>query len=117
MPVNRFGLVTSALVALFACSNHSRLEAERQRWAVQRRGLEDELDHLEERLLADQARVRFWQQMRERHESVSAVACTNLGRHAEGIARFDESQRQKRDALAKKNRMATRFSRTADTAR
>ena len=68
-------------------------------------------------MLADQAKVRFWQQMRERQESVSAVACANLGRHAEGIALFDEKQRQKRDALAKKNRVAARFVGTADTAR
>ena len=65
-------------------------------------------------MLADQARVRFWQQMRERHES---GGLTHLGRHAEGIALFDEKQRQKRDALAKKNRVAARFVGTADTAR
>jgi hypothetical protein len=117
MPVNRFGLVASALVVLGGCSSHSRIDAERHGWAVQRRGLEDQLDWLEERLLADQARVRFWQQMRERHESVSAVACANLGRHADGIAIFQENQRQKRDALAKKNRVATRLGGTADAAR
>ncbi|OFX23684.1 MAG: hypothetical protein A2V77_22430 [Anaeromyxobacter sp. RBG_16_69_14] len=117
MPVNRFVLVASALVVLGGCSTHSRLDAERQGWAVQRRGLEDQLDRLEERLLADQARVRFWQRMRERHENVSAVACENLGRHAEGIATFQENQRQKRDALAKKNRVATRLGGTADAAR
>ncbi len=117
MPVNRLGLVASALVVLCGCSSHSGLDAERQRWVVQRRGLEEQLDQLEERLLADQARVRFWQQMRERHESVSAVACANLGRHAEGIALFDENQRRKSDALAKKNRVATRFNGIAGTAR
>lgn len=115
--MNRFGLVTSALVVLGGCSNHSRLDGERQARAVQRRGLEDQLDRLEERLLADQARVRFWQQMRERRASVSAVACANLGRHAEGIAIFQENQRQKRDALAKKNRVATRLGGTADAGR
>ncbi len=110
------GFVMTALVALCGCTDRSALDAKRQRWAVERRGMEDQLDQMEERLLADQARVHFWQQMRERHESVSAVACVNLGRHAEGIALFDEKQRLKRDERAKKNRVATRFVPTASTA-
>jgi hypothetical protein len=115
--VKKLGLVMSAVVVLGGCGARRDLGAERPRWVVQRRGLEDQLDQLEERLLADQARVRFWQEMRERHETVSAVACANLGRHAEGIALFEEKQQQKRDALAKKNRVAARFVGTAGTAR
>jgi hypothetical protein len=82
------------------------IEARRQRWAVERRALDDDLDRLEERLLATQARVRFWQEMRTRHENVTAVACTNLSEHAEGMAVLDERQREKRAALARKNRLA-----------
>ena len=111
----KVGLVMVVL-ALGACTGRSALEVKRQRWDVERRGLEEQLDQLEERLLTDQARVHFWQQMRERHESISAVACVNLGRHAESIALLDEKQRDKRDALARKNRVAARFVPGAKTA-
>ncbi len=111
----KVGLVM-ALLALGACTGRNALDVKRQRWDVERSGLEEQLDQLEERLLTDQARVHFWQQMRERHESVSAVACVNLGRHAESIALLDEKQRDKRDVLAKKNRVAARFVPGAKTA-
>jgi len=106
----RVGLVMAvAVLVLAACTGGSARDVKRQRWDAERRGLEEQLEQLEERLLADQARVHFWQQMRERHESVSAVACANLGRHAESIALLDEKQREKRDATARKNRVAARF--------
>ena len=105
--VRTAGLVT-AWVALVACTGDGALVARRQIWDAQRRGLEEQLEQLEARLLADQARVHFWQQMRERHESVSAVACVNLGRHAESVALLDERQQEKRHALARKHRVASR---------
>jgi hypothetical protein len=64
----------------------ARLEAER-------RNLEQTLDRLEDRLLVNQARVRLWKELRERHESVSAVACASLEQHAEEIARRQGAQR------------------------
>ena len=102
-----------------ACGGgRGELEAHRQRWAVERRALDDDLDRLEERLLATQARVRFWQEMKARHESVAAVACTNLSEHAEGMAVLDERQREKRVALARKNRLAAaRIDPAADAVR
>jgi hypothetical protein len=106
-----------ALLVLGGCGGRSVLEAKRQRWAVERRGLEDSLSTLEERLLADQARVRFWQEMRARHESVTAVACSNLDRHADGMALLGERQHQKLDALARKHRVAARYVPASDTAR
>ena len=101
--------LATALVVLAACTGRNELDHKRQRWDVERRGLEEKLEQLEERLLTDQARVFFWKQMRERHESVSAVACSNLGRHADAIALLDEKQREKRGQLTKKNRVAARF--------
>ncbi len=107
--MSRLGLAVAVVaLALVACTGRGALDVARQRRDAERRSLDEQLDRLEERLLADQARVHFWQQMRERHESVSAVACVNLGRHAEGIALLDEKQREKRDALARKNRVAAR---------
>ena len=37
-------------------------------------------------MLATQARVRFWQEMKERHAGVSAIACRNQDAHARSMA-------------------------------
>jgi hypothetical protein len=104
-----------AVLVLAGCGGGSAaLEAHRERWAAERRALEEGFDQLEERLLTDQARVHFWLEMRDRHESVSAVACTNLERHADGIALLQDRAREKRDALSRKNRVASRFVPRAD---
>ena len=57
----------------------ARLDAEH-------RALMNDLDALQARLLVAGERVRFWQEMRERHESVSAVACTSQEAHAVAMA-------------------------------
>jgi hypothetical protein len=101
-------------LGLAGCGGRPSLDATRARLAAERTALDDSLDELEERLLADQARVRYWREMRERHESVSAVACKVLDGHAEGMALLQEKQREKRDALARKHRVAARFVPPAD---
>jgi hypothetical protein len=110
--------VASLVLALaFAgCGERAAQQARRERLAVERRGLDESLAQIEERMLADQARVRFWQEMRERHESASAIACTSLSRHAEAMAFLAEKQRDKRDALARRHRVAARFVPSADVA-
>ena len=57
-----------------------------ERLAQERAALERSLDDLGARLLVGQARVRFWDEMRERHSTVSAVACEVQGRHADAMA-------------------------------
>jgi hypothetical protein len=100
-------VIATIVLGAAACGgSRGELEARRQRWAVERRALDDDLDRLEERLLASQARVRFWQEMKARHETVSAVACTNLSEHAAGMAAIDEKQREKQASLVRKNRIA-----------
>ncbi len=81
-------------------------EARARQLQAQGRALLDDIDRLEERLLVDQARVRFWEEMRARHESVTAIACTGQDRHAEEMARYLEIQQVKREALARRNRVA-----------
>ena len=93
------------------------LAEHRARWAEERRALDEGLDQLEERLLTDQARVRFWVEMRERHQSATAVACTTLGRHADAMAAFVDQQRLKTASLAKKNRVASNFVPPAEATR
>jgi hypothetical protein len=75
-----------ALLAAPGCAP-SDLEVHRARLAAERRNLEQTLDVLEDRLLVNQARVRQWQDLKSRHESVSAVACASLDQHAEEMAR------------------------------
>jgi hypothetical protein len=106
-------IIAVAVLALAGCGERGVLEAKRQRWAVEQRALDETLDQLEERLLGDQARVHFWQEMRDRHEGVTAVACTSLEHHADGIALFEDKQREKRDTAARRNRVALRFVSTA----
>ncbi len=77
-------IVLAALVAL-ACAPKDR-EVRLERLAAQRRALDVTFDRLEDRLLANQARVRFWKEMRERHESVSAIACAVQDEHADEMA-------------------------------
>ncbi len=75
------------LAATFAvgCAPRDR-EVRLGRLAVERRVLDATIDRLEERLIVNQARVRFWNEMRSRHESVSAIACAGLEDHAEEMA-------------------------------
>jgi hypothetical protein len=54
--------------------------------AAEKRNLEATFDRLEDRLLVNQARVRFWREMRDRHESVAAIACASLEEHAMEMA-------------------------------
>lgn len=61
--------------------------AQRVRHDEERRALEATLDQLEERLLVNQGRVRLWDELGARHESVSAIACASQEGHAEEMAR------------------------------
>lgn len=64
------------------------------------------LGQLEHRLLGTQARVRHWQELKERHEQVSALACANLSEHAEQMLVQLERQQQKQ---AKRRRLNPRL--------
>jgi hypothetical protein len=82
--VRALRILLTAAVAI-ACAPSDRA-VRIERLETERRNLEATFDHLEDRLLVNQARVRFWQEMRERHESVSAIACASLDEHAEEMA-------------------------------
>jgi hypothetical protein len=78
-------VLAGAVVIVIGCAPSDR-EIRLERVQAERRSLEATFDHLEDRLLVNQARVRFWEEMRDRHESVSAVACASLDRHGEEMA-------------------------------
>ena len=102
-------LCALALAPACGCGARARVEAEARRGASERRALDEALDLIEERLLVDQARVRLWSELRDRHESVSAIAIANLDRHADAVALFGERQREKGGALAKRQRLTARL--------
>lgn len=107
-------LVAAALVAA-ACGG-GEVGARRDQVAAEGRDLERMMDHLEDRLLVNQARVRFWDEMRGRHESVTAVACASQEEHAEEMARRllpEERRRSAARAAAGPERMAAASSREA----
>jgi len=83
--------VVSGGLLLQACG--VEVEARRGRLEVQRAHLEASLDQLEARLLDGQARVRRWEELRQRHGQVAAVACGVNGRHAADMARLAEEER------------------------
>ncbi len=79
-------LLAVAVVALVAgCAPKDRA-VRLARVEGEGRNLEASLDQLEDRLIASQARVRFWREMRERHESVAAISCAVQDEHADGMA-------------------------------
>lgn len=79
--------LVAAVALLAACGGARDAEVRRARLAAERRALESTLDHLEDRLLVDQARVRFWREMKTRHEGVTAIACASQDEHAAEMAR------------------------------
>jgi hypothetical protein len=89
-----------ALVVAVACLVAVGVAAERRpdpalrqhRVDAELRGLQASLDQLEDRLVVDQARVHFWQEMRARHESVTAIACTSQDHHAQEMAERMEAE-------------------------
>ncbi len=105
------GVKRIALLAIVAAACAPRAAADRElrlkRLASERQAMMEQLEDLQARLLVDAQRVRFWEEMRDRHESVSAIAVVNLERHAAAIAGGDRP-RDKVDAPARKSRLAAR---------
>jgi len=75
-----------ATLALAACGGPRDADVRIARARAETRMLSANLDRLEDRLLASQARVHLWQEMRQRHESVSAIACVSQEEHAAEMA-------------------------------
>ncbi len=80
--------VLAGAVVVIACAPRDRA-IRLERLHAERRNLEATLDHLEDRLITNSARVRFWREMQERHESVAAIACASQDRHAQEMAAHD----------------------------
>ncbi len=84
-------------------------EVRLRRLKVDQQTLLSQIERLEERMMASQARVRFWREMRERHQSATAVACANLEGHAESVALLAHEESGKLAALSRQRRVASRW--------
>ncbi|MBI3184484.1 MAG: hypothetical protein HYZ28_20300 [Myxococcales bacterium] len=72
-------------------------EAVQRLTEVERQGAEMDraLDALEDRLLAGRAKVSHWQELSERHQSVSALACQSQEEHLQQMEALMEKQLKK----------------------
>jgi hypothetical protein len=106
--VKGFALLTLAAVACGPSAGSDR-EVRLQRLAGEHRALMEQLEDLQARILVDRERVRFWTEMRERHESVSAIACTSQAEHAIAMAMAERPQpeAQKPGAMRLRARVAS----------
>jgi hypothetical protein len=91
--------IGACLLAVTGCGDSSEVEAARTQLLAERAALENALDDLQARLLVNRARVGFWTDLAERHESVSAVACASNEGHAEEMARLLQGRPEKRQGL------------------
>jgi hypothetical protein len=79
--------IVLAVTTAIACAPSRDRAIRLERLAAQRRNLNLTFEQLEARLTATQARVRFWEEIKERHESVSAISCVSQDEHAEEMAK------------------------------
>ncbi len=81
------------LLALTGCFQPSA-EAQARLAALEAEGkaMDTALDSIEERLLGNQSMVKLWEEMGERHRSVSEIACTNSSKHQLEMALLLEKQ-------------------------
>ena len=98
-----------ALAATAACvGTKGDREVRLERLAGEHRALQAQLEDLQARLIVDRERVRFWEEMRDRHASVSAIACTSQDAHAAAMALSLEEEREREAALVGRRRGGAR---------
>src|SRR5688572_9926955 len=79
-------------------------------------------EHLEERMLGNQAKLHMWQEMARRHQEVSALACSSMASHVTAMEEHQEKQATKarrkrwaRNTPASRSTMAARAAQSAPT--
>ncbi len=78
-------VLAGAVVTMIACAPSDRA-IRLERLQAEKRNLEATFDRLEDRLIVNGSRVRLWQELRVRHESVAAIACASQDEHAAEMA-------------------------------
>jgi hypothetical protein len=74
---------------------------------VEAKKMDEALDTVEERLLGNQARVRLWRELGERHKAVSAVHCKHAHGNVEAIILHEEKQTEKARKLRRRRHVAS----------
>lgn len=69
--------------------------------------MNEALDTVEERLLGNQARVHLWQELGERHKSVSAVHCRHADANLAAMLEHQEKQEEKARKLKRRRHVAS----------
>ena len=59
------------------------------------RSFDAQLDAVEDRLLGNQTRVSIWQELGQRHQEVSALACANVVKHTDEMVVLRDKQAEK----------------------
>jgi hypothetical protein len=87
------GLAFGLLVAMLSgCEGDPRLEAQAERLALEQAERMEALDRIETRLLALRSRESQWNELRDRHGRVSAIACEQAAAHVAAMEAHDAKQ-------------------------
>jgi hypothetical protein len=100
------GVVALALMA--GCAQPPP-DAEARLAALEAEGkkMDAALDTVEERLLGNQARMHLWQELGERHKSVSAVHCQHADANLAAMLEHQEKQEEKARKLKRRRHVAS----------
>jgi hypothetical protein len=96
------GWLTSGCMMMPPEDAQERLEALR----TEQERMTAALDTVETRLLWSQSQVRFWQEMKWRHQQVSALQCRVSEQHLQGMAQHLEKQEQRARELRRRRQLA-----------
>lgn len=98
--MHRWGIAFLAAALLAGCADRdaedrarlAQIEADGQ-------ALNQAADALETRLLADQSRVALWEELKDRHQHVSALATQNADAHMDAMVRYFAKQEERGRAI------------------
>ena len=100
------GLALAALLLAGCAREDTEGRARLAKIDADGQALDQALDALEVRLIADQSRVAMWSVLKERHQHVSALATQNASEHLNAMVRYFAKQ-EKRKRGARQRRVAS----------
>lgn len=100
--------VGAVALALMAGCAQPPPDAEARLAALEAEGkkMDEALDTVEERLLGNQARMHLWQELGERHKSVSAIHCQHADANLAAMLAHQARQEEKARKLRRRRHVA-----------